>query len=64
MDNFLVTDHDDVVYTVVGNVRLNIVSSSIGLNVGAAGDDKTSTDQNSILSIQSVLLVLNMNGSI
>ena len=51
MDNLLVTDHDDVVYTVVGNVRLNIDSSSIGLNVGAAGDGRTNTDQNSILSI-------------
>ena len=64
MDNLLVTDHDDVVYMVFGNVRLNIDSSSIGLNVGAAGDGRTSTDQNSILSIQSVVLVLNMDGSI
>ena len=60
----MVTDHDDVVYTVVGNVRLHIDSNSIGLNVGATGDGRTSTDQNSILSIQSVVLVLNMDGSI
>ena len=64
MDNLLGLDHDDVVYTIVGNARLNIVSSSIGLNVGAAGDGRTSTDQNSILSIQSVVLVLNMDSSI
>ena len=64
MDNLLVTDHDDVVYTVVGNVRLNMDSSSIGLNVGAASDGRTSTYQNSILSIQSVVMVLNIDGSI
>ena len=64
VDNLLATDHDDVVYTVVGNVRLNIDSSSMRLNVGAAGDGRTSTYQNSILSIQSVVLVLNMDGSI
>ena len=64
MDNLLVTDHDDVVYTVVGNVRLNIHSISRCLNVGAAGDGRTSTYQNSILSIQIVVLVLNMDGSI
>ena len=29
----LVTDHVDVVYTVVGNVRLNIDNISIYLNV-------------------------------
>ena len=63
MDTLLVTDHDDVVYMVVGNVRLNIDSSSIDLNVGAAGGGRTSTDQNSIMSIQSVVLVLNMDGS-
>ena len=45
-------------------MRLNRESSSIGLNVGAAGDGRTSTDQNSILSIQSVVLVLNMDGSL
>ena len=33
MDNLSVTDHDDLVYTVVGNVRLNIHSISIDLNV-------------------------------
>ena len=33
-------------------------------NVGAACDSRTSTDQNSIFSIQSVVLVLNMDGSI
>ena len=44
-------------------MRLNIVSGSIGLNVGAAGDGRTNTVQNSILSIQSVVLVLNMDGS-
>ena len=64
MDTLLVTDHDNLVYMVVGNVRLNIDSSSIDLNVGAAGDGRTSTDQNSILSIQSVVSVLNMDGSI
>ena len=64
MDTLLVTDHDDVVYMVVDNVRLNIDSSSICLNVGAAGDSRTSTDQNNILSIQSVVLVLTMDGSI
>ena len=64
MDKLWVTDHYDVVYTVVGNVSLNTDSSSIGLNVGAAGDGRTITDQNSILSIQSVLLVLNMDGSV
>ena len=64
MDNLLVTDHDGVVYTIVGNVRLNIYSSSIGPHVGAAGDRRTSTAQNSILSIQSVVLVLNMDGII
>ena len=64
MDNLLVTDHDDVVYTVVGNVRLIIDSSSIGLNVGTAVDSRTSTDQNTILSIQSEVLVLNMDGCI
>ena len=64
MGNILVTDHDSVVYTVVGNMRLNIDSCSIGLNVGAAGDGRTSTDQNSLLSIQSVVLLLNLDGSI
>ena len=34
VDNLLVVDHVDVVYTVVCNVRLNINSNSIGLNVG------------------------------
>ena len=63
MDNLLVTDHD-VVYMVVGNMRLNIDSCSIGLNVGAAGDCRTSTDQNIIVSIQSVVLLLNMDDSI
>ena len=62
MDTLLVTDHDNLVYMVV--VRLNIDSSSIYLNVGAAGDGRTSTDQNSIMSIQSVVSVLNMDGSI
>ena len=32
--------------------------------VGATGNGKTNTDQNSIVSIQSVVLVLNMDGSI
>ena len=64
MDNLLVIDHGDVVYTVVGNVRLNIVSSSIGLNVGVACDGRNSTDQTSIMRIQSVVLVFNMDGSL
>ena len=64
MENLFVTDQDDVFYTVVANVRLNIDSISIGLNVDAAGDGRTSTDQNSILSIQGVVLVHNMDGSI
>ena len=34
MNNLLVVDHVDVIYTVVGNVRLTINSNSIGLNVG------------------------------
>ena len=63
MENLLVTDNDDVVYTGIGNVRLNIDSSSICQNVGAADDGRTSTDK-IILSIQSGVLLLNIDGCI